>query len=224
MKKLLILALATQLAAAQTVKEDAKDVGAQLAEIVTVPVKAVKNAAIKVIKSDEVDDIKNVFQQIGSFPVEQAEEITATTKEIVEDIANSDAWDDTKSVFVQIAAFPVEQFQEAQELGKKIADSKFVAKVKKGTRKVINKTKDAAHTVKDTAVEVGNSIKDATVEAGTAVKNVSTKVGTAVKDAFIEADIIDDAKSVGQQFAEPAVVFWAGVVSFVKTVKAEIVD
>ncbi len=128
-------------------------------------------------------------------------------------------------VIEQLKNFPGERIESAQETYHAIADSKFVAKVKEVNQKVVDTTKNAATTVANAAVKA----KDATVSAVVKAKDATVK--TAKEIAKSEA--VEDAKDVGQQFANAPFeiaedvaantkALWARVVAATKAAKKEL--
>lgn len=132
MKKLLTISLlSSALMANASFKEDLQDVGSQFAEVVLVPARAIKN----VIVENEIDqDFVYVISAYPQFFVEQAQEVTAFTKETTDKIANS---------------------KFAANLKK--ANDKVVDSTKAFGSKVKNVTTQATDAVKSAATKVAHS-------------------------------------------------------------------
>lgn len=170
--------------------------------------------------------LKTGLQDVGSQIADAAlTPVRAVKNVIVENEIDQDFVD-------VVSAYPkffVEQAQEAKEFTKetvdKIANSKFVADVKKVSDKAVNATKNAGTKVKNAAIEVGDNIKDVATKTGNAVKDAANKTGNAIKSTatkIANSDEVDDIKDIGAQFAAVPFQFWATVKAAGKAIKNEI--
>lgn len=182
MKKLLVISLLSSvLMANASFKEGIKDVGSQMAEVVLVPARAIKN----VIVENEIDqDFVDVMSAYPKFFVEQAQDAKEFT----------------------------------QETADKIANSTFVAHLKKAGSKTVETTKKAANHVTSAAAEVGNTVKEVATQTGDAIKDAATKTGNAVKKVaektkviIVESEILEDGADVCHQFAAAPFQVWAAI-------------
>jgi hypothetical protein len=181
MKKLLILALVSQLAVADDgIIDSAKDVAKQFADVVVEPAVAVKDTVATTIKDNEIDsDFVDVVSAYPKFFVERAEAV---------------------------------------------ANSKFAKNVKEATNKAVDATKKAYNATKDAGIKAFDATKDAMTTAKDNTVKAFKTTKDAVKDAVVKSEVIDDAKDLGNQFAEPFVDLWAGITVLAKKVKSELVD
>lgn len=165
--------------ASAEIKDLAEDIGGQLSEIVTVPAQAIKDVSIKAATK-----VKNTAQTVRDSEVAQ------------------DAADVFNQLFI---GFPTQVGQDVKDgfnasvdatktVGRKIADSRFVAKVKDANQVVVDASKKAATRVKDAAKDVMNS------------------------------EAVEDTKDVFGQFAEAPREAWTSIAAFFTAVKQEIID
>lgn len=151
MKKLLIISLlSVTLMIKAEFTENLKDISAQMAEVVLVPARAVKNVMVE----NEIDqDFVDVVSAYPKFFVEQAQEAKEFTKETADKIANSKFVTNVKD-----------------------ASTKAVNATKKAGTQVKNTAIEVRDTIKDAATQTGNAIKDAANKTGNAIKNTATKI------------------------------------------------
>lgn len=168
------------------------------------------------------DDLKDIGSQF-------AEVVLAPARAVKTVIVQNEIDQDFVDVVSAYPKFFVEQAQEAkvlaQDTAQTIADSKFVADVKRVNTRVVNSTKAFGTKVKDASVKVTNALKDAKNKTVDAVNNATDKATTAVKSAAAKvanSDEVDDIKNVGAQFAAAPFEFWAAVKAAGKAIKNEI--
>ena len=221
MKKLLSLALVASLATANDttlseIKEDAKDVGSQFAQVVIEPANAIKDititvanntidaaqttgAAIKettqsIVNSEGGQDVLDVLGQFKDAPIQAGQEIAAGAKVVAHK---------TKEVASAIA-------DKTKEVAQKVADSEFVDGAKDVAKQAISPFKEAGLAVKDVAVQVvaatkrgAVKVKNVTVDAANKVADVTVegaqKVKTAAKDVY-NSEAGQEVRDVGSQF------------------------
>lgn len=164
------------------------------------------------------DTIRSTAKEIGG---QFAEAVTIPVKAVKKVITENKIDEDFMDIVSAYPRFFKEQAEDvaqfATDTAKKVADSKFVAKVKKATDKAVTKTKKAATKVKDATISAGNNIKEAAIKTGDAIKNTANKVS--------KSEAVEDIKDVGHQlFVDAPVQFWAAVVAAAKAVKAEFTE
>jgi hypothetical protein len=190
MKKLLILALAATMAMPAHAGDH--PVLPYIAyNIVTAPYRLVKKAAERIAKTSRKigSDVKEVGSEVGG----QIAELATTQIEVITDAAksvkNSEFGQEVADVAGQFAAFPAERYEVAKDafnasvdatkkFGNKIAESRFVAKVKDANQVVIDSTKKAATKVKDFAHDVAHG------EAAEDAKDVLGQFADAPREAW----------------------------------------
>ena len=200
MKKLLIIALIANVA----ITAHANVAGAfgngfdNVARVITAPYRIVKKAA-KAIGST-VKDAGTEFKDLG---VETFAEIRDGAKGAAQTVKDSEVFQEASDVAGQFAAFPVQlggdikdgfnaTVDATKNVGKKIADSRFVAKAKDTNQAIVDATKKAATKVKDAAYDVAHS------------------------------EAIEDTKDVLGQFAAPVREAWVSFAALFKATKEKL--
>lgn len=179
MKKLLVLALATNVAMAENafvadMRDLGSDIGGQIAEIVTIPVEA----------------IKDVSTRLATNVKDASKKAVTKVKDVGQALKDSEFAQDFTDVASQFAAFPGERYEVTKDafnvsvdatktVGRKIADSRFVARAKDANQVIIDTTKKAATKVKDVAYDVVHS--EAVEDAG----DVLSQFASAPREAWI---------------------------------------
>lgn len=206
MKKLLFFALAANVAMAQEdsfafqAKEAAQEVGEQFAEVVVVPAQAVKDATYTA-----AGKIKDVTYAAAGKVTDAAHQVAAKTQDVANTVKNSELVQEASDVASQFAGAPREAAQEIKAgyqattaaisaTGRKIADSKFVANVKKANQVLVNATKKVTSKIKATAHDIANS------------------------------EAVEDAKDVMEQFAQAPREAWLEISAFFTAVKNKVTN
>lgn len=185
MKKLLVLALVANIAMAEdSLISNAKDLGKQLAEIP----QTIKDVSVRV-----ATNVKDTSKKVVAKVKDTSKEVLNKAKDVAQTVKNSETGQDIADVAGQFAAFPVQVYDDATDtikdgfnviangsktLGKKIAGSRFAAKVKDANQAIVDGTKKAVTKVKDFADDVTKT------EAYGDVQEFFGQIGDGAKDAW----------------------------------------